>query len=280
MKVDFMIIGAQKCGTSTLFSILNTHPSLVGCSTKEPDYFSKVVNWKTHLSQYENLFEPRDNVMYFEGSTTYTCYPSFKLNIWDDLFEYNPELKFIYIVRNPVDRIISSYMHVYERGFTDLSLANAICQDAFQIATTRYYVQILPFIERFGRDRVLILEFDDLTRDTSELVRRTAEFLGVDSSQFGQYDSIHANASLTQKRKHHKYTNPPWYLKVVKRVAPPLWDKLTDNSDRTFDEKPVLEAEYREVIVRLLKPDIDALEELIGKDLSPWYQGITTASNV
>jgi hypothetical protein len=275
-----MIIGAQKCGTSTLFSILNTHPSLVGCSTKEPDYFSKVDDWKTHLPHYEKLFERRDNVMYFEGSTTYTCYPSFKLNIWDDLYEYNPKLKFIYIVRNPVDRIISSYMHVYERGYTDLSLENAICQDAFQIATTRYYTQILPFIERFGRDRVLILEFDDLTRDTSELVRRTAEFLGVDGSQFGQYDSIHANASLTQKRKHHKHTNPPWHLKVVKRVAPPLWEKLTDNSDRAFDEKPVLEAEYREVIVRLLKSDIEALEDLIGKDLSPWYEGITTTSNV
>ena len=274
MKVDFMIVGAQKCGTTTLFNILNTHPTLVGCSTKEPHYFSKIYDWKSSISDYERLFELRDGAMYFEASTSYTCYPTFNLNIWDDLYEYNPNLKFIYLVRKPIDRIISSYMHVYERGYTDLSLEDAICKDLFQLATTHYYTQIAPFIETFGRDRVLILDFDDVKRDLRAVVQRTADFIGVDDEYFNGYDSIHANASLSQNRKHHKYTSSPLHLRVLKRVSPGLWEKISDNANRTFDKKPVLEPEYQEVIVRMLRTDINALERLMDKDLSSWYDGL------
>lgn len=113
MKVDLMIIGAQKCGTTTLYDILNLHPSLRGCRYKEPEFFSISPDWKANIDSYHSLFEQGNGVLYFEGSTTYTFYPLRNLNIWDDLFEYNRKLKFIYIVRNPIERIISSYMLYY-----------------------------------------------------------------------------------------------------------------------------------------------------------------------
>ena len=86
-----MIIGSQKCGTSTLFDILNGHPKLIGCSEKEPDFFSDSLDWKKNLDDYEGLFpaSSKDSLS-FEGSTSYTFYPFNNLDIWESIYKYNP----------------------------------------------------------------------------------------------------------------------------------------------------------------------------------------------
>jgi hypothetical protein len=274
MKVDFIIVGAQKCGTTTLYDILNTHPLLVGSSKKEPNFFSENANWRESISAYEALFTPQYNALYFEASTSYTFYPVLNLNIWDDIYQYNPNMKFIYILRNPIDRVVSSYMHTFERGYTDKSIEDAICQDMFLTTTSRYYTQIKPYITRFGRDRVLILDFDDLSNDIRKVAHVMADFLEVDHDQFPAIDDIRSNVSLSGKKRHHKFEKPALHLKLLKTLAPKLWEMLLDNSSRTFERKPVLEKEYREVIVRMVMSDIKPLEELMGKDLSSWYDGV------
>lgn len=274
MKVDFIIVGAQKCGTTTLFNILKTHPHLEACSQKEPDFFSKDDNWRSHIQAYESLFTQRKGVLYFEASTSYTFYPVVRLNLWNDIQEYNPDMKIIYMVRDPVDRIISSYMHVYERGYTNDSLEDALCQDQFLIATTRYYTQILPYITTFGRNNILILDFEELKTDIYSLVETTADFLGIDNDLFENVEITHANPSLSGQKKHHRFENPSLPLRLVRVVAPTLWERLSDNSRRSFEKKPQLADEYREVIMRMLLPDIKPLEQLMEKDLSAWYDGV------
>ncbi|MDZ7821446.1 MAG: sulfotransferase [Candidatus Marinimicrobia bacterium] len=116
MKVDFIILGAAKCGTTTLYRILKDHPDINFCREKEPDFFSKTEDWKTHLADYHKLFREEEGKIYGEASHSYTAYPRFNLNIWEDIHAYNPGMKFIYIVRDPVDRFISSYMQDYQRG--------------------------------------------------------------------------------------------------------------------------------------------------------------------
>lgn len=152
-----MIIGAQKCGTTTLFNILNDHPSISGCTEKEPHYFSTTKNWRNDLNLYHMLFKEKEGTLNFEASTTYTFYPLRNLHIWDDIFDYNPNMKFIYIVRNPVDRIVSSYMHNYERGYIDLDIEEALIKERLLIELTRYYTQISPYIKKFGRDKIWLL---------------------------------------------------------------------------------------------------------------------------
>lgn len=274
MKVDFMIIGAQKCGTTTLFNTLVRHPSIAGCSNKEPHFFSTAEDWRRELPAYERLFpEPEtEDTLYAEASTSYTFYPVRSKHIWDDLYEYNPQMKFIYIVRRPIDRVVSGYMHAYERGYTDRSIEEAIVAERSYIDFTRYYTQIAPYIRRFGRSQVHIIDFDDLVRDREQVLEELAGFLGLDPAGFDLANEVHANVSVGSDKRHHKYDEPSLYPRLLRRFAPALWRKKVDNADRRFDAKPLLSKDDQEMIVNMLELEVTAMEQLLDRDLSHWRE--------
>ena len=271
MKADFMILGAQKCGTTTLYSLLDSHPGIVSSVPKEPHFFSLNEDWRSELDGYHRRFEQREGSIYFEGSTSYTFYPLRRMEIWNDLYEYNPRLKFIYIVRDPRDRIVSNYMHMFERGFTDKPLVEAIIQDRFYIDVSRYATQIRPFIERFGRERVHIAFFDDLRERPTQLVQELAEFLGVDPDGFVEVASVHANRSGQERRPIARFETRRWRL--LRRVAPRIWRRFVHRSDRRFARRPELLPVQERMILRLLEPELRELEQMTSRDLSGWRGG-------
>ena len=178
-KVDFMLIGAMKCGTSTLAQILKSHPDIGFCKIKEPHFFSKTENWRDNIDKYHDLFNFKEGKIFGEASTTYTQYPTFNLEIWNDIFNYNPQMKFIYLVRNPVDRAISHYMHIYERGYTNNSIEETL-RNLHILKPGLYFTQIKPFIDEFGNERVLIIDFDDLINDREALLKKISNFLEIE----------------------------------------------------------------------------------------------------
>ncbi len=269
--VNFMILGAQKAGTTTLFQILDTHPHLSGCTEKEPHFFSKAANWQADLSQYNALFQPGDGLRYFEASTSYTNYPLENLNIWEDIYTYNPEMKFIYIVRNPIDRIRSAYTHYYQRGFTKETIDREIVRDPAYLSISRYYSQILPYIETFGKDRLFLIDFDDLLKNRRQVIYELSEFLDLDFTLFGDFDTVHANKSIGGYKSNHRFDNPPFPLSLIKKVSPKAWQVLTFNRKSYFmKEKPQISPAYQEMILRVLEYDIQELEKLMNRDFSKW----------
>jgi hypothetical protein len=271
--VDFILVGAQKCGTTTLANILDAHPSVVCCSEKEPHFFSSCNSWKQEITDYEALFDKRrEQTLYFEASTTYTFYPHFNLEIWRDIYAYNKNMKIVYVVRDPIQRITSGYMHLYERGYTDLSFEKALLKEPSILNITRYAMQIQPFIDQFGRDNVCILFFEDLVEDVDRVVGTLSEFLQIDNGRFRDLSSFHANKSIGGRKQHHKYDNPNIFYRAIRRLAPPLWKKLVDNSDRSFEEKPELPAPLQRAVLHMLELDIAALEGITDRDLSTWRE--------
>jgi hypothetical protein len=265
-----MIIGSQKCGTSTLFYLLDNHPSLIGCDDKEPYFFSASNDWRSDINKYHALFKEKEGALYFEASTTYTFYPLGNLHIWDDIYDYNPNMKFIYIVRNPIDRIVSSYMHSYERGYTELNIEEALIQERIFIELTRYYTQISPYIKKFGRNNILIIDFEDLIHQREVVLEKISKFLSIDARKFRSANQTHFNISIGGKKKHHKFDSPSLPLKLIRKFLPPLWDKITDNSERGFSEKPVLSIEFKKMIINMLELEIRELQKLMKKDLGKW----------
>lgn len=268
-----MIIGAQKCATTTLFQLLEEHPGLCGSTTKEPHFFSTSEDWRSELNQYHSLFKSKeDGQLCFEGSTTYTFRPHRKESIWDDMLEYNPELKFIYMVRNPLHRLISAYMHAYERGYTDTDSVTAISEEPYFTDVTRYAYQLEPYIERFGLTRILVIDFDDFNKRRPETLNRITDFLGVSPLTEKQSAQKQANVSIGGNKRHIRYDQQTRMQRLTERYLPWLWKRLSDNSSRAFEERPEIPAAMKKEILAELEPDILAMEEMLGKGLSHWRE--------
>ena len=271
-----MIIGAMKCGTTTLADLLTRHPSVCFCSNKEPDFFSKDSDWRNNLAQYHSLYKDSSKC-WIEASTSYTFYPHFSKNIWEDLYEYNPALKLIYLYREPVARCISHYMHVFERGYIDHTLEEAIKGVPLIVNNSRYAMQITPFIQKFGRENVLLMDLKELAEDRKSALSRIAAFTGLSLADFPAEEHSHKNSSLTQDKHHYKYDKLSPILKGIMGVTPKpfkkkLWNMFTGTGKRGFDAKPELSSKWKEAVVRLLESDILAFEKITGKDLGHWLE--------
>jgi len=275
-KVDFMIIGSHKCATSTLFHMLNTHPKIVGCDTKEPMFFCSCDNWRNEISDYHSLFQWKEGALHFEASTTYTFYPHQNLKIWESLYDYNPDLKLIYIVRNPIDRLISNYMHSTLRGAKYPSLEKFITYKSLFLDITRYATQIKPFIHQFGKEQVCILFFQDVINNPDTTLLKLSNFLNIDFSNFSDnLDQIHANKSIGRKsvlQYKYKVENIGLFLKLVRRFLPFVWNRIAYKPSKSFKEKPQLTLQTQEMILYLLRQEIDELEIITGRDLSSWRE--------
>ena len=277
MKVNFMIIGAMKCGTTTLSKILANHPSISFSKEKEPHFFSKSKDWKSELKDYEKLFSQKDGVIYGEGSTTYTFYPQFNLEVWNDIYEYNPDMKFIYLIRNPIERIISQYMHSFERGYINTSIEEAILNHPPLLNNARYYSQITPYIEKFGISQVLVLDFDDLIHAKEKTIQKVSSFLDIDFAGFKDFEAVHALKSVGGNKIPHKYDNLKFLKEILKFLPKGISDffrkmVLKSNQKRTFLEKPTLSPKLQNVIRHFLKLEIEHLNKIIDKDISYWLE--------
>ncbi len=272
MKVDFIILGAMKCGTSSLATILSLHPDISFSKPKEPHFFSRTNNWKQNLNEYHSYF-PKKGIIYGEGSTSYTKYPSGNLNIWDDIFEYNHDMKFLYVIRNPIARTISHYAHIYQLGQINISLEDAVLKNPDLINFSRYYTQIIPYIRRFGRENVLILSFEEFIKNQERIVSDVVSFLGIDNNMPDNIEPVHTNKTYAGRieRPQSKYKGK-LFPKLVKKISPAMWRKMYVPTRRHFSEKPVLSEKLQRVIVNMLELEILEMQNLTGMDLSAWLE--------
>ncbi len=270
-KVDFMIIGAQKCGTSSLAFQLAQHSQVCFCKKKEPHYFSRVDNWRENLNQYHSLFSPREGQLCGEASTSYTCLPIY-LNTYTRLYKYNPELKFIYIVRQPVERIISHYSHRYLRGRIKERPETEVWDDLAYLCTSRYGVQIMPYIELFSRENVLIIISEEAILTPIDTLKQIARFLNI-SEEVLWTDVSPQNVS-TENLYLKRYPGARLLRSFLHRIpiAPVIWHKLV--YDR-YKNKPEFSEILRLTLWKFLEDDVLFLESLLQRRLTIWREGYT-----
>jgi len=174
---DFVIIGAMKCGTSTLHAQLAAQPQFFMSQPKEPNYFSNDDIYAKGEAWYRSLFaDAPPGAVKGESSTHYTKLPTYPKTA-ERLASLIPHAKFIYVTRDPVERLISHYIHEWTQGVITCGIEEAIEKHPELIAYSRYGYQLQPFIERFGRDRILHVEFERMTAEPGATLQRIAKFL-------------------------------------------------------------------------------------------------------
>lgn len=174
-----LIIGAMKCGTTTLYEYLTQHPNIYGnLVQKEPEYFSQTAlpeNLSGYLRQWRL---PRSGrALALEASTGYTKIPNFP-NVAERLLRLDAKMNFIYLVRDPIARIESHIAHNIANGVSQLEYEIEDLQH--HIAVSSYAQQIEPYRTAFPERPILILDLDDLARDPARVVQDVYRHLDLE----------------------------------------------------------------------------------------------------
>lgn len=181
---DFVVIGAMKAGTTTLFRHLQSHPQVFMPELKEPDFFVKEKNWSKGFDWYTALFaDAPPDALVGEGSTNYSKAASFPESPVL-LHEYVPGAKIIYILRDPIERIRSQYAHSILSGGERRRPAEAITPSSGYVDTSLYGAQLRRYLDLFPLDQVLVLTMEDMRDDPAGLLDKVEDFLGLERYQF------------------------------------------------------------------------------------------------
>jgi len=200
---DFIVIGAMRAGTTTLHRYLDAHPEIGMAREKETDFFVEERNWNRGLGWYQGLFEP-GRARYGEASPNYTKHDIFP-GVPERIRDVVPECRFIYIVRDPVARVESQYK--FRQVLTPGELADDSPVWNHIVETSRYHEQIRRFVDLFGKEAILVADFDELIASPDTVLRQVAEFIGVSGAWTG-LSEVNINSSSELARM------PPWLLRL------------------------------------------------------------------
>ncbi len=239
-KPDFLIIGAQKSGTTSLFSYLDERPAFIGSDPKEVHYFDREDNFVEGNKWYENHFFRgiRRNGLFFEASPTYLC----REKVPERLKNYRPDLKIILILREPISRAYSAwnmYREWSENGVIPSGIKNdqygrkesplfqlffkngcpsfkdyiEIEMELIKKGDTEeepsllrrglYMQQIQRYVELFSWNNILVLGFNELKNDSETVIRKCHEFLDVPY----QAPEINVQKEIKNKRAYSSKIN-------------------------------------------------------------------------
>lgn len=181
---DFIIIGAMKSGTTTLFRYLCRHPQAFMSDPKEPQYFSRDHRQVLGDNWYRGLFAAAGpDQLCGEASTCYSRWPHFG-DVASRIASVLPHVKLIYVMRHPVERAYSHYGHLIQewlmKGSTGVvSFEDVLAREPEIIDAGHYARQIARYLEHFPREQLLLLTTDQL-RDHPERTLETAQrFIGL-----------------------------------------------------------------------------------------------------
>lgn len=171
----------MKSGTSSLCVHLSEHPSVFMCPVKEPEHFSRPENF-SRPAEYLRLFQKASGQEYLaEGSTEYTKRPTYD-GVAERIHAFNPEARFVYIMRDPFERLVSHYRHQIRKGREKESLPKAIRGPSDYLPTSYYAYQLRPYLQLFGRRAIFFDTFETFVESPVSFCARLFGWLGIDAS--------------------------------------------------------------------------------------------------
>jgi hypothetical protein len=178
MLPTFVVIGAMKTGSSSFATYLGAHPDVFMSTPKEPSYFA--MRWAKGQAWYESLFEGAGGASARgEASTAYTKSPVFP-DVPRRMAAIMPDAKLIYLVRHPVLRIRSQYVHNCAHRGERRPIGVAVRRNPDYLAFSRHAYQLDRFLEHFPREQVLVLSSEQLRARRESVLKEAFQFIGVD----------------------------------------------------------------------------------------------------
>lgn len=280
-RPNLFIIGAMKSGTTTLHEYLDSHPQIAMSRIKEPGFFVEELTLRQGEDWYLSLFEQDERFRYRgESSTHYTKLPIYQ-GVAERLSLFSPNARLIYIMRNPIERLVSHYWHNVRDplyGRERRALLKAVRKRPDYLAFSDYAMQLEPYIELFGRDALYPLTFEALIQNPQRELDQLYAWLGLPSHPIGGESLLAHNqkpkdiigvagAGLLNRIEH----SDAWG-----RISPyvPSWVKswAKKRAYKPVDERPPQQdiPLLKDAIGDLQLRQIDRLSSLLGRDFPEW----------
>lgn len=307
-RPDFLIIGAPKAGTTALHAALAQHPDVFVTDPKEPKYWlcddAPPPHWSgpgDRHSQQEWIWRSDDYAALFDGASDHQVRgESTPFYLWSRgahrrIAEALPRVRLIAVVRDPVDRAYSNWMHLWSDGLeTESDFVTAFSRQQQRIEAGyapfwRYrdlglYGEQLAHLYRYLDPRqVLVMRYRDLVDDPAAAVDRACRHLGIREGLVTSIPRDNARA----------FAQPGWRTRtfgpvvragaaagqfveprVWRRVSAPLVARLTDGAAR----RPRLDPDVRADLITLFADDVRLISQLTGEDFSDWLSPVSRGS--
>ena len=270
---NFLIIGAIKSGTTSLYHYLRQHPDVYMSPVKETKYYWKEgeaegrVRIRTR-EEYERQFDGVASERAIgEASPQYLHSPTAPARIAADM----PAVRLIVSLRNPADRAYSSYLGRLRGGWERRGVEEAMRPGTYYVASSLYHAALTRYLDTFGRGRIKVILFDELIADPHAVLRELYAFLGVDDAFVADVSEQHNRGVVPR----NVALNEVFWKNVarIRKLLPPSLRNtgLAGRAHRLLVRKPEpLPPAIRGELLDYFRDDIAKTAALIGRDLSCW----------
>jgi hypothetical protein len=304
LKPSFFIIGAPRCGTTALYEYLNSHPALFLPTLKEPHYFSEDLPGVRSVSSerdYFGLFASAGSQVVRAGEAS-VYYLSSAVAV-PNILKYDARSRFIVLVRNPVEMLQSLHAMFCYAFYEDRRNCEAawelqaerragrsipaLCDEPALLQyenICRFGSQVERLLAQVGRDQVKIAVFDDLVSTPKSVYEDVLAFLGIPTDGKTSFPRINARQQyrvawvaralqsppglqrLRARLRHEYYVKQSWLGKLAYGTALKL--KSYNSKAPRPAEMP---AAFRDRLAKVLRPEVERIEQILGRDLGHWY---------
>ena len=270
----FIVIGAMKSGTTSLNKYFKHHPQICMSQKKEINFFCNDNVWKHGVDWYSGNFEKSpDTIAFGDVSPNYSkCHTSPLAPV--RMHETVPNARLIYIVRNPVKRFISHYIHNFAKMQTSKSfseyLNDEIENKGNALRTSLYWEQLQRYLDYFPADNFKIIKSEELLNNRRETLSDIFDFIGVENHWDDAYNEESNVGSLKVR--------PRWIVSWTRR-HPRLFDRIWKRRNgklrgllfRAFSRPDPSEDQLKQ-LTAVFKPDSEKLSDFCDIDFSDWYR--------
>ncbi|MBS1678968.1 MAG: sulfotransferase [Actinobacteria bacterium] len=276
---NLIIIGGLKCGTTSIHHYLGLHPEIQMSKPKELNFFVAELNWDLGLDWYASRFDDRFKVR-GESSPHYTNLPRYD-GVAERIKTHCPDAKLIYMVRDPIKRILSHWVHATGAGYETREMVPVLSDPNTQyVNRSRFWTQLQPYLERFDRDQVEVITQEELQRDRDATMRKAFAYAGVDESftseQFDREWEKSAAKSGDKYQFMEKLIKLPGFRsfdrnfdRLPERMR---WivEKVVHDPDKPSAPKPVLPDDLVETLRGRFTEEVAELQKFAGREFVGW----------
>lgn len=270
---DFIIIGAMKCATTTLYAQLANQAGIVMSQPKEPRFFSHDTIYARGIEWYSALFKQAGaDMLCGESSTDYTKLPTYPHTV-ERMYHHLPDARLVYIMRHPIDRLISQYVHEWLVGNISVRNINkAIERHPELIAYSCYAMQLQPYWHRYGHQAILPVFFERLLCHPQQELERICRFLGYQGTPYWDNKirsgiSTSSGEILRKSPLRDRILQVPILRRIRRRFIPKGIRRWVQKIWK-LEKRPQIDSDHMRRLTKIFGQDLTILNSWLHLDLN------------